>query len=130
MSLTPDTRGTAHIEVQSAGASPRITVTRKVKAFAGGVLGLVIWRVRNATGVEGSVNVEVKNFNTVALSGLAYAAVQSFDEPVVFLGSSSVHVDEGRTKGIVASVQGASGDLLSYEVWVDGTKVTDPHIEI
>ena len=135
MHLTQDTHGTAYIEVNSTGTpaaqgpqttsatAPEIHVTRRVKTFAGGVLGLVIWRVRNVTGVEGSVTVAIEPIDVTH-------ELFAFDHPVVFLGNSSIDVDEGKTGAIVGFAQGSPGDKINYVVTINGTPAGDPHIEI
>lgn len=120
MSSSANTVMVAKISVTSAGVSPTVVATAKVKTEA----GIVIWRVKNNSGGD-LENVKITNFSP-APGNPHDLRLQSgsFDD------LDTGPISSGHSANIPALFEGDPGDIYNYEIWVDGHLASDPQLEI
>jgi hypothetical protein len=116
MSDTPRTIGIARIDVTSSNT---VDVTQRVITIA----GLVAWVVKNNTGSPHKVC--VTNFRAV------FPAHGNFSSNFLLQQEHCTdNISAGKTGVILASFSGIAGQILAYDVTIDGTTAADPELEI
>jgi hypothetical protein len=116
MSNTPRTIGIATIEVTSATT---VDVTQRVISAA----GLVVWLVENSDSSPHKVC--VTNFHPV------FPANGNFNRTYLLQQDDCTgNIGPGGFGVIVASFEGNSGQIITYDVKVDNAVAADPELEI
>jgi len=116
MSATPPTTGVAKIDVTgstTADVTQRVTSVGKV----------VVWVITNNTGSQHTVC--VTNFQP------AYPTTGSADRTFLLPQENCANnIAAGKTGVIVGKFLGSTGQILTYDVTIDGTTAVDPELEI
>ena len=118
MSQSSDTVGVAYIDVETLST---VMVTRRVKTAG----GAVIWKVRNFTSSDVTVCLE----HFVSHGGIA-PGISTSNAWLLPSGKCTGTLCQGDRGVIVGLFNGTPGDVYDYDVYVNGTKATDPQLEI
>jgi hypothetical protein len=118
MSQSSDTVGVAYIDVETLTT---VTVTRRVKTAG----GAVIWKVQNFTSSDVTVCLENFTPHRGIAPGLSTGNAWLLPD-----GKCTRSLGRGDRGVIVGIFNGTPGDVYDYDVYVNGTRATDPQLEI